>query len=77
MQASSPDHDPTGRIAAGSAGTVLRGSRDLAEMLARLMLGIGPPEIGDRPAWSRWWLLFTRVAIPTVEWAWRRRVGLA
>jgi hypothetical protein len=29
------------------------------------------------PAWSRWWLLMTLLALLTAEWIWRRRLGLA
>ena len=72
-----PDHDLLKRIAAESGGSVLKGSADLAAMLGRLPVAVGPPDVKARPAWSRGWLLATLIALLTVEWAWRRRIGLA
>ena len=46
-------------------------------MLGRLPVAVGPPEIKAMPAWSRWWLLALLIALLTVEWVWRRRLGLA
>jgi uncharacterized membrane protein len=72
-----PDHDLLRRIAAHSKGTVLDGSTDLSAMLDRLPTLVGPPQVKMVPAWSRWWMLMLLIALLTVEWVWRRRVGLA
>jgi hypothetical protein len=72
-----PDHDLLRRIAARSGGTVLTGSRALSAMLDRLPKVVGPTEVKKVPAWSRWWLLALLLALLTVEWVWRRRLGLA
>ena len=72
-----PDHDLLRRIAQDSGGTVLKGSKDLSAMIERLPRIVGPPEVKKTPAWSVWWLLAALIALLTVEWAWRRRLGLA
>jgi hypothetical protein len=72
-----PNHDLLRRIAARSGGTVLGGSDDLSAMLDRLPRMEAPSEVKVVPAWSRWWLLTLLVALLTVEWVYRRRVGLA
>ena len=72
-----PDHDLLKKIASASGGKVLKGSTDLAAMLGKLPVSIGAPEIKMMPAWSRWWLLVLLLGLLTVEWIWRRRVGLA
>ena len=72
-----PDHDLLRRIADRSGGSVLKGSKDLSAMIDRLPRVVGSPEIKKVPAWSRWWLLSLIVALLTVEWIWRRRIGLA
>ena len=60
-----------------SGGKVLKGPTDLAAMLGRLPVSVGSPEVKMMPAWSRWWLLALLIGLLTVEWVWRRRVGLA
>ena len=72
-----PDHDLLRRIAAQSGGKVIDGAKPLAAMLDALPISVGPPEIKAMPAWSRWWMLNLLIALLTVEWAWRRRIGLA
>ncbi len=72
-----PDHDLLRRVADASGGKVLRDSKDLAAMLAALPVAVGPSEVKAMPAWSRWWLLTLLIVLLTVEWAWRRRLGLA
>lgn len=72
-----PDHDLLQRIAKSSGGTVLRGSDALRAVLAGLPTRSGPPEIDRSPAWSRGWLLCVLIGLLTVEWVWRRRLGLA
>ena len=72
-----PDHDLLRRIADQSGGTVLKGAKDLTAMIERLPRIAGPPEIKKTPAWSVWWLLSLLIVLLTIEWVWRRRVGLA
>jgi uncharacterized membrane protein len=72
-----PDHDLLRRIAAQSGGTVLKGAKGLAAMIERLPRVVGPSEVKETPAWSGWWLLSLLIVLLTIEWVWRRRVGLA
>ncbi len=72
-----PDHDLLRRIAERSGGQVLKGPQDLSAMIEALPRVIGPPEIKRAPVWSRWWLLSLLIGLLTVEWVWRRRLGLA
>ncbi len=72
-----PDHDLLSRIASASGGSVLNGPDDLAGMLNGLPVSVGPPEVKTMPAWSRGWLMTALIGLLTVEWVWRRRVGLA
>jgi hypothetical protein len=72
-----PDHDLLRRIAAKSGGKVLQGPKDLASMIDALPRVFGPPEIKKAPLWSRWWLLALLLGLLTVEWVYRRRLGLA
>ena len=72
-----PDHALLRQVAALSGGTVLRGPDDLASLVARLPRVIGAPEVKTVPAWSAWWLLLALLGLLTVEWVWRRRLGLA
>src|SRR5262249_35276380 len=72
-----PDHALLRQIAARSGGRVLNGSNDLSAMLDALPRLVGPPDVREVPIWSRWWLLSLLIALLTVEWIWRRRVGLA
>ncbi len=72
-----PDHDLLRRIAAASGGSVLTGRKDLTALIDRLPRLVGPPEIKKTPAWSGWWLISLLIVLLTIEWVWRRRVGLA
>jgi uncharacterized membrane protein len=72
-----PDHDLLRRIAGQSGGTVLHGAKDLAAMIERLPRNTGPPPVKMTPAWSQAWVLMILIGLLTVEWVWRRRVGLA
>jgi len=72
-----PDHDLLARVAAASGGQVLRGPGDLAKLLNGLPVSVGAPEVKTMPAWSRGWLMTLLLGLLTVEWVWRRRVGLA
>ncbi len=72
-----PDHDLLRRIATWSGGKVLSGPSDLSAALGAIPIAVGPPEIRRVPAWNQWWLLLALIALLTVEWVWRRWVGLA
>ncbi len=72
-----PDHDLLRRIARESGGTVLGGVSDLTAMIQSLPRRTSPPEIKTTPAWSVWWLLAILIVLLTIEWVWRRRLGMA
>jgi uncharacterized membrane protein len=72
-----PDHDLLRLIAAKSGGTVLTGKKELSAMIDRLPRVTGPPDIKKIPAWSGWPLISALIVLLTIEWIWRRRVGLA
>jgi uncharacterized membrane protein len=72
-----PDHDLLRRLAHESGGNVLKSANDLTAMIETLPRLTGSPEIKSTPAWSVWWLLSLLVVLLTVEWIWRRRVGMA
>ena len=72
-----PDHELLRRIAAWSGGKVLSGPSDLSATLGQVPIAVGPPEIRRMPAWGRWWLLLVLITLLTVEWIWRRWLGLA
>ena len=72
-----PDHDLLRRIADQSGGRVLNGATDLSAMIKRLPRVTGPPEVKKTPAWSVWSLLLLLLALLTLEWIWRRSIGLA
>jgi hypothetical protein len=72
-----PDHDLLRRIADQSGGRVLKGAPDLSALIEQLPRVIGPPEVKKTPAWSVWSLMSLLIVLLTIEWTWRRRVGLA
>ena len=72
-----PDHDLLRRIADQSGGTVLSGTKALSAIIEGLPRVVGPPEVKKTPAWSVWSLMSLLIALLTIEWIWRRRVGLA
>jgi uncharacterized membrane protein len=72
-----PDHELLRRIARQSGGSVLHGAKDLAGMIERLPRNTGPSTVKMTPAWSQAWVLLLLIGLLTIEWVWRRRVGLA
>ena len=46
-------------------------------MIERLPRLTAPPEIKTTPAWSVWWLLGLLILLLTIEWVWRRYIGMA
>ena len=72
-----PNHELLRQIALISGGQVLHDSASLAALLETLPAETGPPVVHRAPAWSTWWLLSWLLLLLTVEWIWRRRLGMA
>jgi hypothetical protein len=72
-----PNHELLRNVAAASGGQVLRSADDLAAVLRDVPVNVGPPVVKRLPMWSNWWLIGGLLSLLTVEWCWRRRLGLA
>lgn len=72
-----PNHELLARLAQASGGQVLRSAEDLAALLRDAPVDIGPPIVRRVPLWSNAWVLAALLGLLTVEWCWRRRLGLA
>ncbi|MCI0361341.1 MAG: glutamine amidotransferase [Planctomycetaceae bacterium] len=72
-----PNHDLLKRVAAASGGKLLQQPDDLAQVLKDVPHSVGPPVIKRSPRWSGWWLWGLIVGLLTMEWCWRRSMGLA
>jgi hypothetical protein len=72
-----PNHDLLRRLAASSGGKVLQSPDQLAELLTSVDTDVGPPIVKRSPMWSNVWVLGLLLGLLTVEWCWRRRLGLA
>ncbi len=72
-----PNPELLGRIASSSGGEVLSDAQSLAAVIENLSSKAGPPVIRKVPLWSQWWLLVPLLLLLTIEWVWRRSVGLA
>jgi hypothetical protein len=72
-----PDHDLLKKLASASGGRILSAAEQLTALLRSAPTTSAPSEVRRSPAWSNWWLLTVLVAILTIEWCWRRRIGLA
>lgn len=72
-----PNPELLRRIATSSGGDVLSDASALADRLSNFSPVASPPTLHKVPLWSRWWLLLTLLVLLTVEWIWRRRLGLA
>lgn len=72
-----PNHDLLKRVAAASGGKVLTSAKQLASVLNDVPVSVGPPIIRRSPMWSNWGLLTLLIGLLTVEWCWRRALGLA
>lgn len=72
-----PNHGLLERVASSSNGKVLRTPEDLSAVLKNVPLNVGPPTVKRSPVWSNWWLLGAIIGLLTVEWSWRRILGLA
>ena len=72
-----PNHELLAKVAAASGGKVLKTADDLAAVLRDVPGDVGAPIIKRSPMWSNWWLWGLVLGLLTVEWCWRRRLGLA
>ena len=72
-----PDHDLLRRLASQSGGTVLKGADDLTAVIEGLPRSTTPPQKKTTPVWSVSWLLVILIVLLTIEWIWRRRLGMA
>lgn len=72
-----PNHELLTRLAAGSGGKVLRSAEDLAALLRDVPVDVGPPIVRRQPLWSNAWVLGLLLILLTIEWCWRRSLGLA
>jgi|GEM_PF-549514 len=72
-----PNHELLARLAAGSGGKVLRSAEELAALLSDAPIDVGPPIVRRQPLWSNVWVLGLLLGLLTVEWCWRRGLGLA
>ena len=60
-----------------SGGKVLNSDAELAQVLQDVPPNVGPPVIKRSPLWSNLWILLLILGLFTVEWSWRRHLGLA
>jgi hypothetical protein len=72
-----PNHELLARVATASGGKVIRTPADLAALLRAVPADVGPPIVRRTPLWSTWWLWGLIVGLLSVEWIWRRNLGLA
>ena len=72
-----PEHEQLFKIANLSRGEILPDVNSIREMLKRLPV---PPQstiVRKSPWWSQPWIFGTLMILLTIEWFWRRRLGLA
>lgn len=72
-----PNHELLESLATHSGGRVIRDANQLAEVLRDVAVTEGPPVTRQTSVWSSWWLWTLLLLLLTVEWLWRRVVGLA
>lgn len=72
-----PNHDLLRRVASVSGGTVLETPGDLAKILGGREVTREQPQESRQPAWDRWWWLAALVGLLSVDWIWRRFLGMA
>lgn len=72
-----PNHELLERLASRSGGRVIQDGNQLADVLKDVTLSVGTPVTHQSPVWSTWWLWAWLLGLLTVEWLWRRMVGLA
>ena len=72
-----PNREFLASLAESTGGREFTDAESLAKMLAELPVTPGPHSVRHTPLWSRDWLLGVMLALLTVEWFWRRWLGLA
>ena len=72
-----PNHELLASIAKHSGGSVITDATQLAEVLRDVPMKVGTPIVKKTPLWSTWWLWTWLLGLLSVEWIWRRIVGLA
>jgi hypothetical protein len=72
-----PNHELLAQLASASGGKVLRSAEQLAAVLNDVPVSAGEPVIRRTPVWSNAWVLSLLLVLLTVEWCWRRTLGLA
>ncbi len=72
-----PNHELLASIAKHSGGQVINDSKQLAEVLRDVPMKVGTPIVKKTPLWSTWLLWTWMLGLLSVEWIWRRVVGLA
>ncbi len=72
-----PNHELLTSIARHSGGQVITEASQLATVLRDVPLKAGTPVVKKTPLWPNWWLWTWMLGLLTVEWVWRRFVGLA
>ena len=72
-----PNHELLALIAKHSGGRVINDATQLAEVLRDVPMKVGSPIVKKTPLWSTWWLWTWLLGLLSVEWIWRRFVGLA
>jgi hypothetical protein len=72
-----PNHELLVSLAESTGGSVVDSSDELAELLQSVPVATGPSEVSRTPVWSNWWLLLGLIGLLTVDWSWRRALGLA
>lgn len=72
-----PNHDLLRRVASVSGGEVLESPEELADILSRRSVSREAPTESRQPAWSRWWVLCGLIGLLSIDWIWRRLIGMA
>jgi hypothetical protein len=72
-----PNHDLLRDVATSSGGKMLKSAEDLAGVLRRVPVNVGPPIEKRSPLWSNWWIIGLLLCLFTAEWCSRRSMGLA
>jgi hypothetical protein len=72
-----PNHELLVKLATASKGKVLRSAEELADVLKDVPVSVGQPVIRRSPLWSNAWVMTLLLGLLTVEWCWRRLLGLA
>jgi hypothetical protein len=72
-----PNHELLTRVASASGGRVLKSADELAKVVNDVPLSVGPPIAKRTPMWSNWWMWGLLVGLLTLDWCWRRALGLA